>query len=129
MIAGNKQRSGDQIILACKAVGCPWDPYPPTIQRPDRFGHWFWFKQIRCLNCGSLKIEKYPVGDVYFENRIGKPKYDRPPGWYELKLYWSAARVELARRGYATVDTTTAPEEDDNKHDNNVIAFQQTGVI
>jgi hypothetical protein len=120
MISGNKKRSSDQIILACKAGSCPWDPYPPTIQRTDRLGNWWWFKQIRCLNCGSIKIEKYAVGDTLFRNRIGQPKYDRPPGWYDLKLYWGAARVELASRGYSS--EIEVPEEYED--DGNVITLR-----
>jgi hypothetical protein len=112
MIPGNKKRSTDYIILSCKAVGCPWDPYAPTIRAQDYYRTgWFWFKHIRCLNCGSIKIEKYNEGDIYFENRIGKPKYDRPPDWYELKFYWGAARAELARRGYTTVSMTEGADD------------------
>jgi hypothetical protein len=128
MISGNRHRSSDQIILACKAGSCPWDPYPPTVQEMDYYRTgWFWFKKIRCLNCGSLKIEKYAVGDVHFENRLGKPKYDRPPGWYDLKVYWGAARSELARRGYA--GEVEVPEEydeaaDDDDGGGNVVSLK-----
>ena len=119
MLQGLRKRSSDEIILACKAGSCPWDPYPPTVQDMDyhRTG-WFWWRKIRCLNCGSLKTEKYNVGDVYFENRLGKPKYDRPPGWYDLKLYWSAARQELAKRGYTDTGSVAVPE------DSNVIRLE-----
>jgi hypothetical protein len=122
MIGGNRKRSSDQIILACKAVGCPWDPYPPTVQDTDRLGRWWWYRRIRCLNCGSLKIEKFAVGDVDFANRIGAPKYDRPPDWYELKLYWHQARIEYARRGYVT--QVEVPEEYDVTADDNVISLR-----
>jgi hypothetical protein len=99
MLQGLRKRSSEEIILACKAVGCPWDPYPPTVQDTDRLGRWWWFVKIRCLNCGSLKVEKYRVGDTLFKNRIGQPKYDRPPGWYEIKAYWGHARTLRAERG------------------------------
>lgn len=102
MLSGIRSRSSSEIILACKEVGCPWDPYPATVQDTDYRGQWWWYRKIRCLNCGSLKIEKYAVGDTRFANRIGKPKYDRPPGWYEpeFRFYWSAARELRADRGY-----------------------------
>ena len=35
---GNSKRSKDEIILACKEVGCPWDPYPAAEQRPYYWG-------------------------------------------------------------------------------------------
>ena len=106
---GNNQRGKDEIILACKEVGCPWDPYPATVQEMDRRRtRYFWFRKIRCLNCGSIKIEKYNVGDVDFENRLGQPKYVRPPGWYDarFRVYWSHARAERARLGYLSKPET-----------------------
>lgn len=99
----NRQRSSDEIILGCKEVGCPWDPYPATVQEMDYYQTgWFWFRKIRCLNCGSIKIEKYAVGDTNFENRLTTPKYIRPPGWYDksLRVYWGAARSARAQKGY-----------------------------
>ena len=99
---GNSKRSKDEIILACKEVGCPWDPYPSTVQEQDRFGRLWWYRYIKCMNCGSVKREKYPVGDVRFATRIGQPKYFRTPGWYapELKIYWGHAREARADSGY-----------------------------
>jgi hypothetical protein len=95
------------------------------VQDTDRYGRWFWFRKIRCLNCGSLKIEKYAVGDTRFANRLSV-KRERPPGWYapELRTYWSAARQARADHGLlGSIDTTQSPLENDN-----VVNFQQTGT-
>ena len=120
---GNRQRSSDEIILGCKEFGCPWNPYPATVRDLDfRRTGWFWWRKIRCENCGSLKIEKYNEGDVYFENRLSV-KYDRPPGWYELPMYWSAARARRAELGYlGDVET-----EDSTKPDNVIKIGTQVG--
>ena len=98
---GNSKRSKDEIILGCKEVGCPWDPYPVTVQEQDYRGRLFWYRKIKCMNCGSVKVEKYPVGDVRYQSRISV-KYYRTPGWYEpdLKFYWGHAREARAQRGF-----------------------------
>lgn len=127
MISGIKQRSSIEIILACKEMGCPWDPYPATVQDTDYRGYWHWYRKIRCLNCGSLKIEKYRVGDTRFENRIST-RYLRPAGWYakELRLYWSRARQARADRGL--LGSVEIPEEAEEINANGRVINLRTGT-
>jgi hypothetical protein len=97
------KRPLDDVILACKMVGCPWDPYPPIYVTQDRYGRRVWEGKIRCQNCGSVKYERYTPGDI--SQRVGSPRYHRPDGWYdvELRVYWGKARAERIKRGMITV--------------------------
>ena len=98
-----RKRSAEELILACKTVGCPWDPYPPIYVTTDRLNRRVWEARIRCPNCGSIKYERYRVGNL--QQRIGRARYYRPEGWYdiELRFYWGKARQEQLKRGLIQV--------------------------
>ena len=99
----DRKKSAEELILGCKEMGCPWDPDAPIFQAQDRIGRIWWFRRIRCMRCGSTKIEKFHP-QVPLE-RVGSIRYERVPGWYdtELKFYWKKATAERAARGMLTL--------------------------
>jgi len=95
------RRSREEIILACKEGGCPWDyrNAPITVWR-DKYGGTWWLRSIRCRDCGSRKIRKYEPKWPLVPR--GSWKYERIPGWYdvEFKVYWQHATDERVRLGH-----------------------------
>lgn len=95
-----RRKSAEELILGCKEMGCPWDPDAPIFEVQDKIGRKFWMRRIRCMRCGSTKVERFhprlPL------ERMGSIRYERVPGWYDqdLKFYWRNATAERQQRGY-----------------------------
>jgi hypothetical protein len=90
--------SSRQLILACKTTKCWWDVLNEVTYefRNRRTGKLEWHQRQRCLRCGSTRIARcaprLPL------TRLSKNyKYERPPGWYDERIYWDDAHAELAK--------------------------------
>lgn len=95
----SRKKITEEIILACKEGGCPWDyRNAPLYRSQDRYGRTIWVRRVRCRDCGSLKFRKYeprlPLVPI-----TRSWDYDRPPGWYDIRVYWSKALDRRILRG------------------------------
>jgi len=98
------KRARDDIILACKEGGCPWDyRAAPIFEVKDKYGQRLWLRKVRCRDCGSVKFQRYEPRLPLVKR--GSWRYERPPGWYEadLKHYWQHATDERVARGQVAV--------------------------
>jgi len=103
-----RKKSAVELILGCKEMGCPWDPDAPIFEVQDKLGRRLWMRRIRCMRCGSTKVERFhprlPL------ERIGSIRYERVSGWYDadLKFYWRRATAERASRGMLALPAVTS---------------------
>lgn len=89
-----------RLILACKAGKDWWDVLGAvTYLERDWTGRAVWRRYERCQRCGSTRISVYPPGKMRTQDRIGGYRYDRPPGWYDIQLYYGDAYQALVDEG------------------------------
>jgi hypothetical protein len=93
-----REFSSRQLILACKATKCWWDVLNaityPAINRLTKTKEWH--QRQRCARCGSTRVARYAPRLPL--TRLSKSyRYERPPGWYDERIYWSEAHVELTK--------------------------------
>jgi hypothetical protein len=99
-------------MLACKASTCQWDLLGAVIYLgQDRTGRTIWVHSIRCVRCGSVRRAHYPPRRTRTTDRIGGYKYQRPPGWDDIHVYWGDALQTLVDEGLLEVSDQPLPEE------------------
>lgn len=103
-VTNDRAASARALMLACKATTCNWDVLGAAMYvTTGRTGRKVWEHRIRCIRCGSVRLAQYPPRKTRTRDRIGGYRYERPPGWAEIQVYYGEAMQVLVDEGLVVV--------------------------
>jgi hypothetical protein len=112
VVNSERASSARALMLACKATTCQWDLLGAAFYvGTSRTGRVIWVHRIRCLRCGSVRVGNYPPHRTRTRDRIGAYRYERPPGWADIQLYYGEALQALVDEQLLSVLDEPPPEE------------------